>query len=177
MKKMDLLLHPVRMRIVQKLLLGKPLTIAQIAEMLGDIPQATLYRHMKLLLDQHHIEVVETRKVAGTEERFFMVKSDSLEISEDEVELTAPEDHVQHFSVYHANLFQHVTSYLTNNSPQDYKQEGFAYWNTPLHLTDTEFQELTQTIQASIEKAFQNEKTPDRSTRTFAGMFIPHKEK
>lgn len=51
MKKADLLLHPVRMRIVQQLIAGDPQAILQLAQRLGDVPQATLYRHMKLLLE------------------------------------------------------------------------------------------------------------------------------
>lgn len=175
MNKMNLLLHPIRMRIVQKLLLGKPLTIAQLAEALGDIPQATLYRHMRLLLEENHVEVVDTQKVSGTEERIFSVKKETLDIPENEVEMTSQEDHMYHFSVYHTNLLQQVTSYLLETPPGQYKQEGFAYWQTPLHLTDEEFQELVLTINSCMEKVYQHEKTPERTTRIFAGMFVPQK--
>jgi hypothetical protein len=40
-KKVDLLLHPVGMRIIQQLLLGKPLTIAKLLDVIDDVPQAT----------------------------------------------------------------------------------------------------------------------------------------
>ncbi|GIP32532.1 helix-turn-helix domain-containing protein [Paenibacillus sp. J2TS4] len=176
MKKIDLLLHPIRMRIIQKLLQGKPLTIAQLAETLGDIPQATLYRHMRLLLEGNHVEVVDTQKVSGTEERIFSVKKETLEmIPESEVEVTSKEDHLHYFSVFHTNLLQQATSYLMEASPSQYKQEGFGYWQTILHLTDEEFQELAMTINACVEKALDNEKTPERTSRIFAGMFIPQK--
>ncbi|TDF94727.1 helix-turn-helix domain-containing protein [Paenibacillus piri] len=176
MKKIDLLLHPIRMRIVQKLLLGKPMTIAQLAETLGDIPQATLYRHMRLLLEENHVEVVDTKKVSGTEERIFSVKKETLQIPEHEVETISQEDNVRHFSVFHTNLLQQATSYLMETPPQQYKQEGFAYWQTPLHLTDDEFQALVSSMNDCIEKAFQYEKTPERTTRIFAGMFVPQKQ-
>ncbi|GGD84707.1 helix-turn-helix domain-containing protein [Paenibacillus nasutitermitis] len=175
MTKMDLLFHPIRMRIIQKLLLGKPMTIAQLAETLGDIPQATLYRHMKILLDGDHVEVVDTNKVSGTAERIFSIKKESLLIPENEVEATSQEDNVRHFSVFHTNLLQQATSYLMETSPQQYKQDGFAYWQTPLHLTDEEFQELVRSINESMEKAFQHQKTSERTTRMFSGMFIPQK--
>ncbi|GAA3401512.1 helix-turn-helix domain-containing protein [Paenibacillus hodogayensis] len=173
MKKIDLLLHPVRMRIVQKLMQGKPLTIAQLTEALPDVPQATLYRHMKLLLEHGHVEVVDTRKVSGTEERIFSVKKETLEVPASEVEITPQEDHIRHFAVFHANLLQQATSYLTETPPGQYQKEGFSYWQTPLHLTDEEFHELVASIQERIEQAFRHEKTPERTTRTFAGMFIP----
>ncbi|WP_185830662.1 helix-turn-helix domain-containing protein [Siminovitchia terrae] len=171
--KADLLLHPVRMRIIQQLLLGKPLTIAQLVEILGDIPQATLYRHMNLLLEANLVEVIETKKVKGTEERMFSVKRDNLHIPESEVEKTSREDHIQHFSVYHGNLFQLATSYLAETSPEQYEKEGFSYAYIPLHLSDEEFQELTQTIQQALEKVVHNHPTSARTTRIFASMFIP----
>ncbi|MBW8348008.1 helix-turn-helix domain-containing protein [Bacillus sp. IITD106] len=171
----DLLLHPVRMRIVQQLLLNKSLTIAQLVEILGDVPQATLYRHINLLLEANLIEVIETKKVKGTEERKFAVKMDNLQIPESEIESISQEDHIRHFSVFHGNLLQLATSYLGNTSPEQYEQEGFSYAYVPLHLSDEEFQELIQSINQAIGKVINNELTPERNSRIFASMFIPQK--
>ncbi len=174
-KKADLLLHPIRMRIIQQLLLGKPLTIAQLLDALGDVPQATLYRHMNLLIAANFIEIINTKKVKGTEERVFAVKKENLQVPEKEIETTPQEDHIRHFSVFHGNLLQLVTSYLTETPPKQYKEDGFAYWYAPIHLTNEEFQELVQSINTSIEKVINNKSTPERTTRIFAGMFIPQK--
>lgn len=176
-RKADLLLHPIRMRIIQKLMLGKPLTTAQLLEELGDVPQATLYRHINLLIEADMIEVVDTNKVKGTDERVFSVKKDNIEVSEKEVEATSQEDHLRHFSAYHANLLQLATAYITQNPPEQYKENGFAYWFAPMHLTDDEFQELIDSIHKYIERAINNEPSPQRTTRIFAGMFIPQKSK
>jgi len=174
-KKADLLLHPIRMRIIQQLLLGRPLTIAELLDVLGDVPQATLYRHINLLMGANFIEVIDTKKVKGTEERVFSVKKENLQIPEQEIETTSQEDHIQHFSVFHGNLLKLATTYLTEASPKQYKEDGFAYWYTPIHLTDEEFQELVQSMNESIEKAINNKPTPERTARIFAGMFIPQK--
>jgi len=176
-RKADLVLHPIRMRIIQQLLLGKPLTTAQLLEELGDVPQATLYRHINLLIEADMIEVVDTKKVKGTEERVFSVKKDNLQVPEKETEETSQEDHLRHFSVYHANLLQLATSYLTENPPEIYQEDGFSYWFAPMHLTDEEFQELVDSINKYIVKAINNDPTPQRTTRIFAGMFIPKKSK
>ncbi|MBD2865356.1 helix-turn-helix domain-containing protein [Paenibacillus oceani] len=176
-RKADLLLHPIRMRIIQQLMLGKPLTTAQLLEELGDVPQATLYRHIHLLIEADMIEVVDTNKVKGTEERVFSVKKDQIQISDKEAEVTSQEDHLRHFSAFHANLLQLATSYITENSPTQYKENGFGYWFAPMHLTNDEFQELIDSINTYIEKAIHNEPTPERNPRIFAGMFIPQKSK
>ena len=46
----DLLLHPIRLRIVQALV-GEPMTPLQLKDRLADVPQATLYRHINQLAD------------------------------------------------------------------------------------------------------------------------------
>ncbi|MGG4094700.1 helix-turn-helix domain-containing protein [Paenibacillus lautus] len=172
-KKADLLLHPVRMRIVQQLLLGKPLTIAELLDVLGDVPQATLYRHINLLLKGDLIEIIDKKNVKGTEERVFSIKKDNLKIPENEIENTSQEDHLRHFTAFHGNLFQLATTYLTEAPPTRYEEEGFGYWYTPLHLTNEEFLELVESVNKCIEEAIKKQPTPERTARVFAGMFIP----
>ncbi|GED72985.1 transcriptional regulator [Brevibacillus reuszeri] len=172
-KKADLVLHPVRMRIIQQLLLGKPLTIAQLLDVLGDVPQATLYRHINLLLEGDLIEIIDKKNVKGTEERVFSIRKENLEISENEVENTSQEDHIRHFTAFHGNVLQLATTYLTEASPTRYKEEGFGYWYTPLHLTNEEFLELVESVNKCIEEAIKKQPTPERTARVFAGMFIP----
>lgn len=174
-KEADVLLHPVRMRIVQQLLLGKPLTIAQLTEALGDVPQATLYRHVNLLLKAELIEIADTQKVKGTEERLFSVREGNLKVPEGEIESTSIEDHIRYFSVFHSNLLQLATTYLANTSPEKYKEEGFGYWSTPIHVSDEEFIELVQSVNQCLEKVLVNKPSSERKTRLFAGMFIPQK--
>ncbi|CAH0121640.1 hypothetical protein PAE9249_04172 [Paenibacillus sp. CECT 9249] len=175
MKKADLLLHPVRMRIVQQLLTGKPRTILELVELLGDVPQATLYRHMKLLHEANLIEVVETHKVQGREERVYSVAKDNLMISENELNTASQEEHVRYFTAYHANLLQLATSYIMQTSPERYQEDGFGYSYAPLHLTDEEFEEFVQSINQLVQKAAQHEPSPDRKTRILASILIPQK--
>ncbi|TWD84401.1 helix-turn-helix protein [Kribbella amoyensis] len=64
----DVVMHPVRMRIIQQLS-GRELTTAQLRDALPDITQATLYRHVAALIEADIIAVVAERKVRGTVER------------------------------------------------------------------------------------------------------------
>ncbi|MBM9463441.1 helix-turn-helix domain-containing protein [Aeromicrobium sp. YIM 150415] len=64
----DVVLHPVRLRIVQQLG-GRTLTTAQLRAALPDVTQATLYRHVAALIEAEVIAVVEERRVRGAVER------------------------------------------------------------------------------------------------------------
>src|SRR5580658_3975046 len=49
MASADLLLHPVRLRIIKAFLGERALTTAQLAAELDDVPPGSLYRHVALL--------------------------------------------------------------------------------------------------------------------------------
>ncbi|MBL8157127.1 MAG: helix-turn-helix domain-containing protein [Anaerolineae bacterium] len=68
MNKIELLLHPVRMRIIL-VVANRVLTTQQLAGLLADIPQTTLYRQINLLLEGGILQVVRESKIRGTVER------------------------------------------------------------------------------------------------------------
>jgi hypothetical protein len=70
--KSDLLLHPVRMRLVTELA-GRQMTPGQLAAALPDVPQATLYRQINRLLEGGVFEVVAEQVVNGATERTYAV--------------------------------------------------------------------------------------------------------
>lgn len=58
MTSVDLVLHPVRLRIVQAFLGNRELSTAQLAEELSDVPKSGLYRHLAVLADADVLSVV-----------------------------------------------------------------------------------------------------------------------
>jgi len=65
---LDVLLHPIRWRIVQRAL-GREVTTTDLKRDLPDIPTTTLYRHVAALIDAGYLTVVRERKIRGTTER------------------------------------------------------------------------------------------------------------
>ena len=61
MKKdyMEACMNATRQRIIQVIMIKKEATSAEIGEELPDIPRASLYRHIKVLLDAEIITVVK----------------------------------------------------------------------------------------------------------------------
>jgi len=85
----DVVLHPVRLRIVQQLG-GRSLTTAQLRAALPDVTQATLYRHVAALVDAGVVAVVDERRVRGAVERTLALGERMAEV--DHVELRAMSD-------------------------------------------------------------------------------------
>lgn len=81
----DIVLHPVRLRIVQQLG-GRQLTTAALREELPDITQATLYRHVAALIAAQIVTVVDERRVRGTIERTLALGERMAHVGQDDLD-------------------------------------------------------------------------------------------
>jgi hypothetical protein len=92
----DLLLHPIRWRITQRLL-GRELTTTELKRDLPDVPTTSLYRHVAVLIDAGFVTVVRERRVRGTIERTLTLDQSKGHIDEAEARAMTPEQHRQAF--------------------------------------------------------------------------------
>lgn len=62
--KVEILMHPVRIKICQALLRNKEegLTPLEMVKILKDVPQATLYRHIQVMVDSGIVSVVSEKR-------------------------------------------------------------------------------------------------------------------
>lgn len=110
MKRADLILHPVRFRILETLL-GESLTTQEIADHLPDVPKSTIYRHVKQLLENEMIAVDEARPVRGAMEKSYRLNQ-SLSLSVEDMADMTPEEHVQYFRTYAMTLVRGFGSFV-----------------------------------------------------------------
>ena len=75
MASADLLLHPVRLRIVQAFLGDRALTTSGLRTELSDVPAASLYRHVARLVAGGVLAVVTERRVRGALERTYVLRT------------------------------------------------------------------------------------------------------
>ena len=75
MKKnyMEACMNSTRQRIIQVIMIKKEATSAEIGEELQDIPRASLYRHIKVLLDAKIITVVKEEFKRGSMEKTYAI--------------------------------------------------------------------------------------------------------
>jgi len=80
MDTLELLGHPVRLRIVHAMRGGRSLTTAQLCARLPDVSKAMVYRHVDLLAAGGVLEVAEERRVRGAVERHYRLCQDRASI-------------------------------------------------------------------------------------------------
>lgn len=94
---LDVLLHPIRWRIVQRVL-GREVTTTDLKRDLPDVPTTTLYRHVAALIDAGYLTVVRERKIRGTTERTLSLDQTKVgRIDEREARAMTPDQHRQAF--------------------------------------------------------------------------------
>lgn len=170
-KKADLLLHPVRMRILQQVMLEKRLTAQELVERLPEVPPATLYRHLSRMVAGSVLEVVEQRQVRGAVERVYAVQMDKAVVTAEDLAKMSPEEHMKYFTMYMSNLLGAFHRYLQGDV--NMVRDGLTYRFVELYQTDEEYQQMLAELRAAIIKHMENPPGPGRRARTVATMVIP----
>lgn len=74
----DIILNPVRVRIIQAISLKQSITANELCEIINDVSRTTLYRHINILLENSIISVQSERKIRGSVERTFILNAEEL---------------------------------------------------------------------------------------------------
>ncbi len=175
MASADLLLHPVRLRIVQAFLGDRALTTAQLAEELGDVPPASLYRHVAMLTKAGVLQVAAERPVRAVIERTYVLRLDAAQIHPDEMAAMTPAQHLAAFMAYAAGMLADVERYLTTGTP-DLLRDGARYGISAMWLTDAEYADLVRDLGSVFQPRLANEPARRRRRRTVYNVVVPTSE-
>lgn len=171
-KKSDVLLHPVRMRLVTELA-GRHMTPGQLAAKMPDVAQATLYRHISRLVESGIFEVVSQQAVNGAVERTYGVVAGAERLTAAEMQAITPAEHGRYFSIFAAALINAVSRYVQQTDPDKISQSGLSYNRAIIYLSDEERAAFQDQIVALIGGVMSNEPTPERQRFTLASVVIP----
>ncbi len=164
MASADVLLHPVRLRILQAFLGQQALTTGQLAEHIADVPAGSLYRHVALLVDAGVLAVVAERRVRGALERTYELRRSAARIGPGDLATMSPDDHRQAFMAFVAALLGSFDRYVADGDI-DYVRDAVSYAITGLWLDDEELTELRRRIQELFDPLLANTPAPGRQLR------------
>jgi hypothetical protein len=171
----DLLLHPVRLRIVQAFLGDRALTTTQLSAELSDVPAASLYRHVARLVAAGVLQVVAQRRVRGAVERTYVLRLAAARVGPDEIEAMSADDYRQMFMAYAAGLLADFDRYL-QRPEVDLVKDGVAFGIEGLWLDDAEFAELMRDLYRVLQPRRANAPKPGRRRRLLASVLLPGDE-
>src|SRR5437868_277225 len=175
MDTVDLLLHPVRLRIVHAMYDGRALTTTELCALLPDVSKATVYRHVGLLADGGLLVVEDEQRVRGSVERRYRLHRGRAVIDADTAASMSREDYRRGFAVAMAALLAEFDAYLDRDGADPAADlVGFrqhAVWLSRDELTQM-IGEMREVIAARIGHA----PTPERTRHLLSPIVFPAEE-
>ncbi len=175
MASADLLLHPVRSRIIKAFLGERALTTGQLVAELDDVPAGSIYRHVALLTKAGILQVVAERRVRGAIERTYTLRLFAARIGSREAAAMNLDEHSQAFMAYIAGLLGDFDRYLSSGAA-DPLADGVDYRLAAMWLTDAELVEFIRDLSTIAQQRLANPPHKGRRRRLLYTVLLPGSE-
>lgn len=175
MTSADLLLHPVRLRIVQAFLGDRALTTGELRTELPDVPAGSLYRHVARLVEGGVLAIVGERRVRGAVERTYVLRASAARIGLDEVARMTADEHRQAFLAFVAGLIGDAERYLARPHI-DPLRDGASYNLAGMWLDEAEFADFLRDLVTLVQPRLAYPPRRGRTRRIFATVLLPGAE-
>ena len=151
----EVVMNPVRQRIIQFLMIHEKGTVKEIKSGLNDVPTPSLYRHVKILAENAIIVVAEENRVRGTVESVYQLNPKGIAVEDDDG------------LAVQASLMSICTSFAKYfaSGNADPKKDMFLLTSGTLMLTDDEFKTLLTEINELAMKYISKSPTPGCRSR------------
>lgn len=162
----DIIMDPVRMRIAQCLLLQETATVGQIRENMPDVPQASLYRHIKILEQANLLLIVEENRKRGAVERVYRLNPNPFDGEPDNRDIQ---------NLIHHSLLQIMGEFGRYFEREDVDlRRDFCILNaSTLMLSDEEMMEFLEKLGTVFEEYAANKAEPGRKMRKITFISPP----
>ncbi|MGN9783208.1 helix-turn-helix domain-containing protein [Nonomuraea sp. ZG12] len=172
---LELLGHPVRLRIVHVMRGGRTLTTSQLCARIRDVSKATLYRHIDLLATGGVLEVADERRVRGAVERRYRLRQDRATLDAETIGSLSRDDHRRGFAIAMAALLAEFNAYL-DREHADPAADLVGYRQHAVWLSQDELHTLIIELRAAIAPLLANEPAPDRARYLLSPILFPAEE-
>ncbi len=175
MDTLQLLLHPVRVRLVHALFGGGTRTTSELCQRLPDVSRATLYRQISLLVEGGVVEVASEQRVHGAVERHYRLHRSKAGVDPESAAAMTLEDHRHGFAAAVAALVAAFNSYLDRPRANP-TADSVGYRQIPLWLNHEELDDLLQTMRNLIAGKLENAAGSDRRRYLLSPILFPLEE-
>ena len=175
MDTLELVAHPVRLRIVHAMSSGRTFTTSELCDRISDVSKATVYRHVSLLAEGGILEVDGEQRVRGAVERRYRLHRERAKIDADTAVSLTTEDHRRTFAAAMATLLAEFNAYLGRDH-SDPVADSVGYGQHAIWLTREELAALIGGLRDAIVPHLGNEPAPDRRQHLLSPILFPIEE-
>lgn len=168
----EVLLHPIRLRVIHALSASNELAITELCERMPEISKSTVYRHVAVLVDAGFLEVGGERRVRGAVERSYRLRRDRPTLDRDDASAMTLDEYRRSFAAAAITLLAEFNSYLdrpgANPTADAVSYRQGTIWATPEELTT-----LTKHLIALLAPTLANQATPGRRPYLLSPILFP----
>lgn len=175
MDPIDLLLHPVRLRIVHALSGGRLRSAGELCEHLPDVPRTSIYRQLGLLVDGGMLEIGDERRVRGAVERSYRLRADRRTIGPEAGKTMTPDAHRRGFAAAMAVLIAEFNAYLDRPGADPYA-DSVGYRQGTLWLSADELDAMLTGLREIVAPLAENKPGPGRKPYLVSPILFPSDE-
>ncbi|NPC44379.1 helix-turn-helix domain-containing protein [Nocardioides sp. zg-1230] len=172
MRPADVVLHPVRMRIVQAFLGDRELTTSDLRAEIADVPSATLYRQVAALARGGVLIVVDETRVRGAVERTYRLRTGTTLVDGNQAREMTVEEHRQMFLTFVVGLLADFDHYL-DRGDVDMARDLAGFRQNAMYLTDEEMAAVVTELRAVLDPRIALPPAPGRTRRLFSTVLMP----
>lgn len=176
--KVEILMHPVRMKICLALMRFKEhgLTPLEMVKVIKDVPQATLYRHIQIMADAEIIHVIKEKKVKSVTEKYYALNEAEAVFDKEEWGKISKDEKVNYISYYQLLLLSKYQSYLERLEEQDNPEDRSTFSVVELKLDEEQFGKFQNELNELVTKYYRNmneKEEKNETVRTVGITIIP----
>lgn len=168
----ELLLHPVRLRIVHALSGGRTRSATELSEHLPDVPRTSVYRHLGFLVDGGMLEVADERRVRGAVERSYRLAADRRAIAPEDGAAMTLDEHRRGFATAMAVLIAEFNDYLEQPGADPYA-DSVSYRQGTLWLSPGELDAMLTALRKAVAPFAANQPSEDRRPYLMSPVQFP----
>lgn len=175
--KVEILMHPVRMKICQVLMRNKEdgLTPLEMVKIIKNVPQATLYRQLQTMVDSGIVHVINEKKVKSVSEKYYAINEEDAKIEGSEWKGLCDEEKLNYISYYQLSLMTQYQSYLKKLEEQNSQEDKATFSVVELKLDEEHFGKFQNELNELMIKYYnsQSKDEIEAPVRTVAITIIP----
>lgn len=168
----ELLLHPVRLRIVHALAGGRELTTGELCARMPEVSKVTVYRHVALLSEAGFLEVADEHRVHGAVERRYRLRQDRPSIDAEAAAAMSLDDHRRGFAAAMVVLIAEFNAYLDREGANP-AADSVSYRQGTLWLSADELTELIRELLRILHPRLNNQPAPGRAPYLLSPILFP----
>src|SRR5215831_14707649 len=172
MDTVELLLQPVRLRIVHAMSGGRTLTTSQLLARMPDVSKATMYRQVSLLVEGGVLAVDGEQRVGGAVERRYRLSQPRLALDPEAVAMASLEEYRRAFAVAMGTLLSEFDAYL-DRGHADPVADAVGFLQHALWLSLDERAGLIDELRAAIAPRLGNTPAPGRRQYLLSPILFP----